>query len=55
MVNKRPENETEERMLRLLKNVYGNDVLSFKLTGSEVVEVMAMAYQTGLDSSKESK
>lgn len=55
MKNKLPETDAEVAMLRLLRNVYGNDVLSFKLTGSEVVEMMAMAYLTGLDSPKETK
>jgi len=50
-----PETDAEGAMLKILRNVYGNDALSFKFTGSEVVEAMAMAYQTGLDSPKENK
>ena len=50
-----PETDAEELMLKLLRDVYGKDALSFKFTGSEVVEAMAMAYQTGLDSPKENK
>ena len=55
MKNKLPENDAEEIVLKLLRNVYGYDVLFFKLTGSEVVEMMAMAYKVGLESPKESK
>ena len=55
MKNKLPENDVEEAMLKVLKNVYGNDVLSFKLTGSETIEAMEMAFMIGLSSPKESK
>lgn len=47
MKGKLPVDETEEKCLRLFKNVYGNDVLSFRFTGAEVVEMMAMAMKTG--------
>lgn len=47
MKGKLPIDETEEKCLRLFKNVYGNDVLSFRFTGAEVVEMMAMAMRTG--------
>jgi len=53
--NKLPETNAEYAMLSLLKNLYGNDVLSFKLTGSEVVEAMTIAYIIGKESPKETK
>lgn len=53
MKNKQPETGTEEVMLKLLRDVYGYDVLSFKLTGSEVVEMMAMTCRA--ESPKEKK
>jgi len=53
--NKLPETQTEEAMLKLLRDVYGYDVLSFKLTGSEVVEAMTMAYKIGCEAPKETK
>lgn len=55
MKNKLPESNAEQAMLSLLKGIYGNDVLSFKLTGSEVVEAMTMAYKIGCEAPKESK
>lgn len=43
MKNRLPETDEEQAMLNLLKDLYGRDVLSFKLTGSEVVEAMVIA------------
>jgi hypothetical protein len=51
-----PRDEAEEKMLSFLRGMYGYDVLSFKLTGKEVVEAMAMAYKSGKeDAAKENK
>ena len=51
-----PETDAERKMLQLLRDVYGYDVLSFRFAGSEMVEVMSMAYKCGKeDAAKESK
>jgi ABC-type hemin transport system ATPase subunit len=56
MKNKVPVDETEAKCLGLFKAVYGEDVLSFRYSGSEVVEMMAMAMKTGRDDAvKETK
>jgi len=47
MKGKLPIDETEEKCLRLFQAMYGNDVLSFRFAGTEVVEMMAMAMRTG--------
>lgn len=43
-----PHDEIEEKMLQQFRHIYGNDVLRFKFTGAEVVELMAMGYHMGI-------